>query len=91
MQKHPALTRQRYEKYGAFDFVVLSDGDHKVAEAYDVFRRKADGDEEQSHGTFVIDRGGKVVWANRGDEPFTANRTLLIEVNRLRKKADPSR
>jgi peroxiredoxin Q/BCP len=87
----PALTRQRYERYGAFDFVVLSDEGSKVAEAFDVFRRKPDGEGEQSHGTFVIDRAGKVVWANRGEEPFTANRTLLIEVNRLRKKNDPSR
>jgi hypothetical protein len=32
------------------------------------------------HGTYVIDRQGRVVWANRGDGPFTENRTLLKEV-----------
>ncbi|MGL4552174.1 MAG: peroxiredoxin family protein [Gemmataceae bacterium] len=90
----PALTRKRYEKYGAFDFVVLSDEGNKVAEAFDVYRRSPDGDGELMHGTFVLSREGKVAWVSRGDEPFTANRTLLIEVNRLRtagKKDDPAR
>ena len=35
------------------------------------------------HGTFVIDRQGKVIWTNRGDSPFTENRTLLHEIARV--------
>jgi hypothetical protein len=29
------------------------------------------------HGTFVIDRHGKVIFANRGYEPFVDNQSLL--------------
>ncbi|NBO92483.1 MAG: hypothetical protein EBV06_09275 [Planctomycetia bacterium] len=84
-----ALTRQRYEKYGAFDFVVLCDEGNRVAEAFDVYRRhKADAEGELMHGTFVIREDGTIVWVNRGEEPFTANRTLLIELHRQRKRKD---
>jgi peroxiredoxin len=82
----PAFTRKRYDRYGAFDFVVLSDESNKVAEAFDVYRRKPGGEGEPMHGTFLISREGKVVWVNRGEEPFTGNRTLLVEIDRLRKK-----
>jgi peroxiredoxin len=78
----PALTRQRYERYGAFDFPVLSDPGNKVAALYGAWRPTKDGEGDLAHATFVIGRDGKVRWANMGDEPFTENRTLLVEVAR---------
>jgi peroxiredoxin len=76
----PALTRQRFKKYGAFAFPVLSDPGNLIALAYGVYRPGKNGQEgDLMHGTFVITSKGKVVWANSGDEPFTENRTLLIE------------
>lgn len=75
------LTRRRFKKYGSFDFAVLSDPDNKVAQTYGVYRPGKDGKKgDLMHGTFIIDRRGKVVWASYGDEPFTENRTLLIEL-----------
>lgn len=74
-------TKQQYAKYGAFDFPVLSDPGNKVAQLYGVFRPDPKGgDGDLMHGTFVIDRKGKIVWINAGDEPFTENRTLLVEI-----------
>lgn len=79
------LTRERYKKYGAFAFPVLSDAGNKVAELFGTFTpsKKPGEDGDLLHGTFVIDRTGQVVWANRGDGPFTENRTLLYELARL--------
>ena len=76
------LTRERYERYGAFAFPVLSDPDNRVAEQYGAYHRAKD---EPTHGTFVIGSDGKIVWAYRGDEPFTNNRTLLVELYRVEK------
>jgi peroxiredoxin len=76
-------TLEKYAKYGAFDFPVLSDPENKVAEQYGAYVRKTD---EPSHATLVINREGNVVWVNRGEEPFTNNRTLLVECFRLKKK-----
>ena len=79
----PETTKQRFAKYGAFDFPVLSDPGNKVAQTYGVFRPKPMSDEgDLMHGTFVIDRKGKIIWINAGDEPFTENRTLLVEIAR---------
>ena len=79
----PDLTRQRFARYGAFAFPVLSDAGNKVAQSYGVYRPKtATRDDDLLHGTFVISREGKVVWANTGDEPFTEDQTLLIELAR---------
>jgi len=81
----PELTRRRFKKYGAFDFPVLSDTGNTVAKLYGTHvpdpKGKDDGD--LMHGTFIISREGRIVWANRGDEPFTENRTLLIQLHRL--------
>jgi peroxiredoxin len=78
------LTRQQFERYGAFGFPVLSDPDHRVAEAYQTFRR-AEGTEEEKllHGTFIIARNCHVCWVNSGDAPFRVNMALLHEVARL--------
>ena len=76
-------TKARFAKYGAFGFPVLSDPGNKVAQTYGVYRPKPMSDEgDLMHGTFVIDRKGKIVWINTGDEPFIENRTLLVEIAR---------
>jgi peroxiredoxin len=79
------LTRKRFERYGAFAFPVLSDPDNAVAEKFGTYARgsKPGDDGELMHGTFVITRAGRVLWANRGDGPFTENRTLLLELQRV--------
>lgn len=82
-------TRERFNQYGAFGFPVLSDPSNAVATKYGTYTPSAklgeDGD--LLHGTFVIDRAGRVVWANRGDGPFTENRTLLVELHRRERPA----
>jgi hypothetical protein len=30
-----------------------------------------------NHGTFIVDRNGKVIWGTQGKEPFLDNKTLL--------------
>jgi len=64
-------TREKFAEYGPFSFPVLSDPDSKTAAAYSVYDGK-----DLDHGTFVI-KGGKIVWANSGNEPFLDNKTLL--------------
>lgn len=78
------MTRERYKQYGAFKFPVLSDPDNKVAQEYQVYTpaREPGKKGDLMHGTFIISRQGKIIWANRGDEPFTENRTLLHEAAR---------
>lgn len=78
-------TRERFQQYGAFKFPVLSDPGNKVAEQYEVYAPNKDPGKagDLLHGTLVIDRKGKIVWTNRGEEPFTENRTLLHEAARI--------
>ncbi len=82
------LTRERYKQYGAFKFPVLSDAGNKIAEKYETYTPAT---EALMHGTYVISRQGKIVWTNRGETPFTENRTLIHKVaeieERLAKKA----
>ena len=79
-----ATTRERYAKYGRFSFPVLSDASNKVAALYGAYSPGKDGAEGVlSHATLVIGRDGVVAWANRGDEPFMENRSLLLEIARL--------
>ncbi|MGH7168927.1 MAG: peroxiredoxin family protein [Gemmataceae bacterium] len=75
----PELTRRRFEQYGRFDFLVLSDAGNKVAHAYQVF--KADF---LRHGIFLIDRDGTVTWVNVGDAPFRRNSALLSHLAKLK-------
>jgi peroxiredoxin len=79
-------TRERFKQYGAFGFPVLSDPSNAVATKYGTYTPSAKQGEDGDllHGTFVIDHSGRVVWANRGDGPFTENRTLLVVVNQTR-------
>lgn len=72
------LTATRFRQYGKFHFPVLSDADHHVAEQFGVYRR-ATGEEpsDQKHGTFIVDKNGKIVWAYTGDTPFVDNEALL--------------
>jgi len=73
-----AHTAKRFEQYGRFGFPVLSDEDHAVAEQWGCFHPATeDAPELTDHGTFVVDRHGKLIWASRGSEPFLDNRTLL--------------
>ncbi len=85
----PELTRERFQKYGPFAFPVLSDPDNRVAAKYGTYAlsKKAGEAGDLMHGTFVIDRRGRVVWTNRGDGPFVENRTLLMEVYRSEGRA----
>lgn len=79
----PEHTAEKFKQYGQFHFTVLSDPDNKVAEAYRVFRPAGDGEPELlDHGTFVVDRQGKIVWANQGPEPFLDNKTLLFALKK---------
>lgn len=81
----PALTRKRFKQYGPFQFTVLSDDANKVAQTYGAYRPGKDGQEgELSHATFVISRQGKVVWAYKGDQPFTDHQTLLVVLSKAR-------
>lgn len=81
-------TRERFHMYGAFNFPVLSDPSNAVATQYGTYAPASKPGEGGSlmHGTFVIDKKGHIVWANRGDGPFIDNRTLLLE---LHKTFDP--
>jgi peroxiredoxin len=82
----PELTQDRFRQYGEFNFPVLSDPDNKIAQVYGVYQ-PATGKtpEDLQHGTFVIDRDGKVHWTHHGNYPFTDNGTLLYELARLMK------
>ncbi|MFO0876881.1 MAG: peroxiredoxin family protein [Gemmataceae bacterium] len=88
----PELTRERFKKYGPFAFPVVSDPANQVAQKYATFTPGLKPGDEGSlaHGTFVIGRSGRLAWANRGEEPFTENRTLLVEIHR-RERAENSR
>ncbi len=71
-------TSERYKEYGRFSFPVLSDIDNNVARAWGVYESETDErDEVREHGTFVVDRNGKVIWAMQGKEPFLDNQSLL--------------
>jgi len=83
----PSLTRDRYEEYGAFEFPLLSDPGHVVAQLYGMYQAASGcAPEEILHGTFLIGRDGRVHWVRFGDAPFRNNKTLLYEVARLENK-----
>lgn len=74
----PEHTAQRFAEYGRFGFPVLSDADRAVASQWQCLHPATDETPElMDHGTFIVDRTGKMIWACRGKEPFLDNRTLL--------------
>jgi peroxiredoxin Q/BCP len=74
----PEHTAERFAEYGRFGFPVVADVDQTVSEQWGVLHRGTEEDDDiVDHGTFVVDRNGKVVWAFQGKEPFLDNRTLL--------------
>lgn len=71
-------TAEKYKEYGEFHFPVLADVDYAVSTQWGVHQPETDGKPEfMKHGTFVVDRSGKVIWAAVGNEPFLDNKTLL--------------
>ena len=71
-------TAEKYKEYGEFHFPVLSDIDYAVSTQWGVYQPETDDKPEfMKHGTFVVDRSGKVIWAAVGNEPFLDNKTLL--------------
>ena len=74
----PEHTAARFQEYGRFPFPVLADVDKAVAQAWNVYQPES-GDEPEfsKHGTFIVDRTGRVVWAEMGAEPFLDNKSLL--------------
>jgi peroxiredoxin len=79
----PELTWDRFAKYGEFAFPVLTDPKNGVAAKYGVFIPASGiGPSVLKHGTFVIGRDGRIVWAHCGNDPFTGNVTLLHELAR---------
>lgn len=83
----PEETASKFQKFGRFDFDVLSDPDHRVASAYACFDPVTENTPERMfHGTFVIDRDGTIVWGDIADQPFRSTKTLLYELRSLREK-----
>jgi peroxiredoxin len=80
----PELTRDRFKQYGAFAFPVLADPGNKIGQAYGIYQPASKKTpEDLQHGTFVIGRDGRILWAHHAKEPFTGNATLLYELARL--------
>jgi peroxiredoxin len=80
----PSTTRQRFLRYGEFHFPVLSDPGNTVAQQFGAYQPARPGKEENlDHATFIIDTEGIVRWSQFGDEPFTNDRALLIELARV--------
>jgi peroxiredoxin len=76
-------TREKFARFGAFDFPVLADPYNAVAAAYSVYTpRTSKHAERLLHGTFIIDRAGIVRWCHYGPAPFTDNGTLLVELSK---------
>jgi peroxiredoxin len=74
----PETTAARFRQYGHFHFPVLSDRGNKVAEQYGVYTPAVgDRDEDLKHGTFVVDKSGRIVWSYTGSQPFVDNGLLL--------------
>jgi len=69
---------ERFKEYGRFGFPVLADTDNIVSTQWGVYTPATEEkDEVVLHGTFIVDRNGKVIWGETGREPFLDNKTLL--------------
>ncbi len=74
----PAHTTERFEEYGRFHFPVLADVDNGVAKAWNVYEPQTGEEQEfRMHGTFIVDRTGRIIWAAMDTEPFLDNKSLL--------------
>lgn len=74
----PEHTAEKYAEYGRFNFPVLADIDYAVSQKWGIYQPETDDESEfMNHGTFVVDRNGKVIWGTQGTEPFLDNKTLL--------------
>jgi len=74
----PVHTTEKYKEYGEFHFPVLADVDYQVSQAWGVYLPETDEKPEfMNHGTFIVDRSGRVIWGTIGKEPFLDNKTLL--------------
>jgi peroxiredoxin Q/BCP len=74
----PKHTTEKFAEYGRVNIPVLSDADRTVSQAWSVYQPESVGSPEVvNHGTFVVDRLGKVVWGYLGKEPFLDNKSLL--------------
>jgi peroxiredoxin Q/BCP len=74
----PEHTSARYKEYGEFHFPVVADVDYSVSQKWGVYLPEtAEKPEFMNHGTFIVDRSGKVIWGSIGKEPFLDNKTLL--------------
>jgi peroxiredoxin len=80
----PEFSLERIRKYGDFQIPLLSDPNHAVSFAFDVWKPVPGGDKgegEALHGTFIVDRDGLVRWAFVGNRPFTDIEALLSELD----------
>ena len=76
-------TAEKFQEYGRFHFPVLADVDNAVGQAWGVYQPQTEQhDEFAKHGTFIVDRKGKVIFAEIGVEPFLDNKSLLHIVAR---------
>ena len=74
-------TAEKFQEYGRFHFPVLADVDNAVGQAWGVYQPQTESNEEfAKHGTFIVDRKGKVIFAEIGTEPFLDNKSLLYLV-----------
>lgn len=74
----PEHTAERFREYGRFGFPVLADTDYAVSTQWGVYTPATEEKAEfMLHGTFIVDRNGKVIWGETGREPFLDNKTLL--------------
>jgi peroxiredoxin len=79
--------QKQFERYGAFNFSVLTDPAHRVAQSFGVFVPATNAAPELVlHGTFLIDRQGRVRWVHYGDTPFRSSQALLYELARIEEK-----
>lgn len=77
----PEHTTEKYKEYGRFHFPVLADVDYAVSQKWGVYQPETDEESAfMNHGTFVVDRNGKVIWGVQGTEPFLDNKTLLYVI-----------
>ena len=71
-------TAERFKEYGRFGFPALADTDYAISTQCGVYTPATEEkDEFMLHGTFIVDRTGKVIWGETGREPFLDNKTLL--------------